>query len=70
MTTMIHQILVKKLNDTYEVSLSIDHWSNRQMPSYIGITVYFISNQKLHNAILASRWSWLAVRSSQQFWNY
>jgi len=45
MSTVIHQILVeKKLNETCEVLLKTDHWSNRQMRSYISITVHFISN--------------------------
>jgi len=44
MSTMIHLVLVKKLNETYEVLLTIDFWSNRQMRSCIGITVHFISN--------------------------
>jgi len=29
---------VKKLNETSEVLLTIDIWSNRQMRSYIGVT--------------------------------
>jgi len=40
MSTVIHQILVKKLNETSEVLLTIDFWSNRQMRSYIGSTVH------------------------------
>jgi len=39
MSTVIHQILVKKLNETREVLLTIDFWFNRQMCSYIWITV-------------------------------
>jgi len=34
----------EKLNETCEVLLTIDYWSNRQMRSYIGVTVHFISN--------------------------
>ena len=45
--------LVKNLNEASEVLLTIDIWSNRQMRSYIGIIVHFISNEKLHNAMLA-----------------
>jgi len=41
---VIHQILLKKLNESSEVLLTIDVWPNRQMRSYIGVTVYFISN--------------------------
>jgi len=44
MSTVIHQMLVKKLNETSEVLLTIDYWSNRQMPTYMGITVHLISN--------------------------
>jgi len=45
MSTVVHHILVKKkLKETCEVLLTIDYWSNRQMPSYIGVTVHFISN--------------------------
>jgi len=45
-------MLLKKLNETSEVLWTIDFWSNRQMRSYLGITVLFISNEKLHNAVL------------------
>jgi len=41
---MIHQILLKKLIETSWVLLTIDVWSNRQMRSYIAVTVHFISN--------------------------
>jgi len=44
MSTVIHQILVKKLSETSEVLLTIVVWSNSQMGSYIGVTVHFISN--------------------------
>ena len=44
MSTAMHRILVKKLNETCEVQLTSDFWSNRQMRSYIGVTVHFISN--------------------------
>jgi len=54
-STMIHHILGKKNYRTSEVLLTIDFWSKRHMHSYIGITVHFISNQKLHNAMLACR---------------
>jgi len=43
---------VKKLNETNKVLLTIDVWSNRQMRGYLGITVYFISNEKLYSAML------------------
>jgi len=41
MPSVTNQILVKKNNETYEVSLTIDFWSDRQMHSYIGINVHF-----------------------------
>jgi len=43
---MIHQIYTgeKKLNETCGVLLTIDYWSSREMPSYIGVTVHFNSN--------------------------
>jgi len=44
MSTVTHQILIKKLNGTCEVLLTIDYWSNRQMPSYVGTTVIFTSS--------------------------
>jgi len=55
MSTVIHQKLKKKFNETTMVLLTIDFWSNRQMNSYIGLglTVHLISNSKLHNAMLA-----------------
>ena len=70
MSTAMHRILVKKLHETCEVQLTIDFWSNRQMRSYIGVTVHFISFQiksyTMH--MLASRQSQPAVRrNSQQF---
>jgi len=43
LSSVIHQILLK-LNETSEVLLTIDVWSNRQMRSYTGVTVHFISN--------------------------
>jgi len=52
MSTVIHQILVKKLNETSEVLLTIDFWSNRQMRSYIGSTVHLyeiVSNYEITN---------------------
>jgi len=42
MSTVIHQILKKKINETYKVLLTIDYWFNRQMPSSIDIIVHFI----------------------------
>jgi len=56
----------------------VDHWlwSNRQMHSYIGMIVHFISNEKLHNAMLTYRRSkgWKhcnpVERNSHQFWIY
>jgi len=36
------------------------------MHSYIGIAVYFISKQKLHNAMLACSRSYPAVRRNSQ----
>jgi len=52
--------------------LTIVLWSNGQMRSYTGVTVHFISNEKLHSAMLPScRRSQPALgRNSQQFWNY
>jgi len=44
MSTVIHQIMIKKLDETCEVLLTIDYWSTKQMPSYIGIIVHFISS--------------------------
>jgi len=43
MSTVIHQILVK-LNQRGLQWLTIDVWSNKQMRSYIGVTVHFILN--------------------------
>jgi len=37
---VIHQTLLEKLNETNEVLLTIDIWSNSQMRSYIGVTVH------------------------------
>jgi len=37
MSIVIHQILVKKLDETCEVLLTIGYYCNRQIPSYIGI---------------------------------
>jgi len=48
------RILVKKkLNQTNEVLLTIDFWSIKQMRSYVGITVRFISNEKKCYVVLA-----------------
>jgi len=47
-TEIIHGYWLKKVNGTSEVLMNIDFWSNKQMCSYIGITVHFISNEKLH----------------------
>jgi len=44
MSSVIHQILLKILNETSEVLLTIDFWSNRQMRSCIGVTFHFISD--------------------------
>jgi len=35
--------------------MTVDIWSNTQMRSYIGVTVHFMSNWKLHNASLVCR---------------
>jgi len=43
MSTVIHQILVK-LNQRGLQWLTIDVWSNKQMRSYIVVTVHFILN--------------------------
>jgi len=40
MPTVIDQILLKKLNETSEVLLTIDIWSNRKVRSYIGVTAH------------------------------
>jgi len=40
MPSAIHQILLKKLNETSVVLLGIDVWSNRQMSSYIGVSIH------------------------------
>jgi len=44
MSTMIYYLLAKKLNETSEVLLIIDFWSNRDLRSYIDITVDSLSN--------------------------
>jgi len=41
MSSVIHQILLKTLNETSEVLLAIDVLCNRQMSSYIGVTFHF-----------------------------
>jgi len=41
MSSLIHQILLKKLNETREDLLTIDIWWYRQMRSYTGVTVQF-----------------------------
>jgi len=51
-TEMIHGYWYKKHNKTSQVWLTIDVWSNRQMRSYTGITVHFISNKKSCKAML------------------
>jgi len=51
-TKIIHGYWWNKLNETSEVLWTTNFWSNRQMRSYIGITVHFIWNEKLHNAML------------------
>jgi len=53
LTEIIQQILAKKLNETSKLLLTVDVCANRQMRSYVGITVHIISNQKLHNVMLA-----------------
>ena len=55
MATEIQHILVKKLNEANELSLTVDIWSNRQMRSCIGITANLISKWMLYNAMLACR---------------
>jgi len=44
MSTVIHHTLVKNKTKSVRVLLPISYWSNRQMPSYTGITVHFISS--------------------------
>jgi len=46
-TETSHQILVKKLNETSAVLLTVDVCSSRRMSSYIDITVHFNSYYKL-----------------------
>ena len=46
------QILVKKLNESSELVSTVDFLSNRQMRKYFAITVRFISDEKLYNAML------------------
>ena len=48
-------ILVTKVNETSDLLLSGGFRSNGQLHSYIGITVHFNSNYKLHNAKLTCR---------------
>jgi len=44
MSSVIHQILLKKLKEISEVLLTNDVWSNKQMSSEIGVCIHFISN--------------------------
>jgi len=44
MSTVIHQMLVKRTQRNLWGLLTIDYWSNRQSRSYIHITVHFISD--------------------------
>jgi len=37
MLTVIHQMLVKYLNETCDILLATEFWSNRQMRSYTNI---------------------------------
>ena len=38
-----------------QVCLTVDIWTNRQMCSYLGVTVHFITEFHLMNAMLACR---------------
>ena len=62
LSSVIHQILLKKLNETSEVLLTIDIWSNRQIHSYIGVTVHFSGVRKI--------FSWGRVSFSGIWWSF
>lgn len=51
----IREKLMKAFDKVSRLSLAIDIWSNRQLRSYIGITVHFIINWKLHTALLTCK---------------
>jgi len=53
-TEIIHHTLVKKSTTPVRLCRSL-MFAPEDMCSYIGITVHFISNYKLHNAMLACR---------------
>ena len=44
-----------KLQRTSDISIMIDTWSNRQMRSFIGITVQYLSGWKVEQAMLACK---------------
>ena len=45
--------IVKSLEKPDVVCTAIDLWTNRQMRSYFGMTVHYISDWSLHSAMLA-----------------
>lgn len=51
----IPERLMKAIDKVSHISFTIDIWSNRQFCSYIGITVHFIMNWKLHTALLTCK---------------
>jgi len=52
MSTEITHKSGKKVNESSELVSTVDFLSNRQMRSYTGINVRFISKEKLRNAML------------------
>jgi len=51
------RMLVKKRNESSEHVSTVDFFSNRQMRTYIGIIVCFISDEKPYKSMLVCRWS-------------
>ena len=54
-TSSVQTMLKKELKDAAYLALTIDLWSNRQMKSFMGITVHYLQDWKMESGMLACK---------------